>query len=85
MVPGLDFGIPRYLLLELLQMLDRFVTGKERAAGSITAFVEMNFEEDEFADLVEALGTGDLAMQIAACKSTAARINETLRLDWMEE
>lgn len=81
----MDFGIPRYLLLELLQMLDGFITGRERAAGSIAAFVEMNFEDDEFADLVEALGTTDLASQIAACKSTSARINEGLRLDWMEE
>ena len=81
----MDFGIPRYLLLELLQMLDRFITGKERDTGGIAHFVEQNFEDDEFADLLYALSTGDEAMQIQVAKATSHRINEGLRLDWMEE
>lgn len=81
----MDFTIPRYLLLELLQMLDRFITGAERAPGSIAAFVEMNFEEDEFAELVTAMASADESVQVAACRNAAAQINAVLRADWMEE
>ena len=42
---AVDFGIPRYLLLELLQRLDGFITGKERDPGGIAVFVEMNFDD----------------------------------------
>ena len=81
----MDFTIPRYLLLELLQKLDGFITGSERAPGSISAFVEMNFEEDEFGDLLDAMDSTDEALQLAACRAAAARINAALRADWMEE
>ena len=82
----MDFSIPRFLLLELAQRLDRFVTGQERAPGTLAAWVEMNFdEEDEFADLLDALESGDEKRQIAACRSAAARVNDVLRADWMEE
>ena len=81
----LDFGIPRFLLLELLQRLDRFITGAERAPGALAVFIETNFEEEEFGDLLEALVSGNETMMIAAARQTSARINEALRLDWMEE
>jgi hypothetical protein len=61
------------------------VTGAERAPGAIAVFVETNFEEDEFADLVEALSSTDEKLQIAACRAAAKRINDALRADWMEE
>lgn len=81
----MDFGIPRYLLIELLQLLDRFITRKETDPAAIAIFVEMNFEDDEFADLLHALSTSDEATQIKVARATSARINEGLRLDWMEE
>lgn len=81
----MDFGIPRYLLLELLQRLDGFITGKERDPGGIAVFVEMNFDDEEFAELLHAFGTADEPTQILVAKATSARINEGLRLDWMEE
>lgn len=81
----MDFTIPRYLLLELLQHLDRFITGAERAPGSIAAFVELNFDEEEFGELVDAMESTDESLQVAACRSAAARINAVLRADWMEE
>ena len=81
----MDFGIPRYLLIDLLQKLDRFITGKERDPGGISVFVEQNFEDDEFADLLYAFSTADEPTQIQVAKATSARINESLRRDWMEE